>query len=64
MAQPKLGVSAPIKGVENFTVTMCDNGYMIELSGNNEEGNWTNKKIVVKSLDELIEQIQVINSWR
>ena len=42
---------------ESFTVTMYDNGYLIDISGNNH-GDWRNAKIMVPSEEKLIELVK------
>lgn len=39
---------------ESFTINMYDNGYMIEAGGRDQDGNWSNAKILVQSVDELL----------
>lgn len=38
---------------DSFTINRYDNGFMIEVSGKNADGNWATSKIIVKTLDEL-----------
>jgi len=42
---------------ENFSVYMYDNGYVIEISGRNSSEDWVTSKIIVNSLEELLELI-------
>jgi hypothetical protein len=42
-----------VKVSESFTVNMYDNGYMIEVSGRNSQGDWSTAKIMVNNLAEL-----------
>ena len=39
---------------ENFTVNMYDNGFMIEVSGKDSDGEWKTAKIMVQTVDELL----------
>lgn len=39
---------------ESFTINMYDNGYMIEVGGRDKDNNWSNAKILVQSVDELL----------
>lgn len=39
---------------DNFTVNMYDNGYMIEVSGQDETEEWASARILCSTLDELI----------
>jgi len=43
---------------EAFTINMYDNGYMIEVSGRDHEDEWKTAKIIVSSVDELIELVK------
>ena len=39
---------------ENFTINMYDNGFMIEVSGRDDNDDWATAKIMVGSVDELV----------
>lgn len=39
---------------DNYSVYMYDNGFMLEISGRDEDGDWTTAKILCKDMDELI----------
>ena len=39
---------------ESFTVNMYDNGYMIEVGGQDANDDWKNVKLTVRDLDSLI----------
>lgn len=39
---------------DNFSVYMYDNGFMLEISGRDSDGEWTTAKILCKSMDELV----------
>jgi hypothetical protein len=43
---------------DNFTVYMYDNGYMIEVSGRDENENWATAKILCNDLDSLVTLIK------
>jgi hypothetical protein len=43
---------------ESFTINMYDNGYMIEVGGRNKKGDYTNAKILVSTVDELVELVR------
>lgn len=43
---------------ENFTVNMYDNGFMIEIGGKDKKDDWKTAKLMVGSVDELIELIR------
>lgn len=38
---------------DSLTVNMYDNGYMVEVSGRNEDGDWATAKILCSTLDEV-----------
>jgi hypothetical protein len=43
---------------DNFSVYMYDNGFMLEISGRDDEGDWGTAKILCKDMDELIQLIK------
>lgn len=43
---------------ESFTVNMYDNGYMIEIGGRTSGDDWANAKILVNTIEELVELIK------
>ncbi len=43
---------------DNYTVTNCHNGYVIDVSGQNSDENWISAKFVFKTLDELKDAVQ------
>lgn len=47
---------------DNFTVYMYDNGFMFEISGRDENGDWKAAKILCKDLEELINLIKESNT--
>jgi hypothetical protein len=42
-----------VKVNESFTVNMYDNGYMFEVSGRDDEGDYKTVKIMVNDLEQL-----------
>ena len=38
---------------DNLTVNMYDNGFMVEVSGQDSENSWTTAKIMCQTLDEV-----------
>ena len=38
---------------DSLTVNMYDNGYMVEVSGRDDEGDWKSAKIMCATLDEV-----------
>ena len=47
---------------DNFTVYRYDNGYGVEITGRDKEGDWTTAKIVCTSLGDLNVLIQEATS--
>ena len=43
---------------DSFTVNMYDNGFMVEVSGEADDGNWVTVKILANTLDELVELVR------
>ena len=43
---------------DNFSVYMYDNGFMLEISGRSEDGEWSTAKILCKDMDELVSLIK------
>ena len=38
---------------DNFTVYRYENGYMLEISGRDKDGEWKTSKIIAASIDDL-----------
>ena len=57
MAKPKTNVkkiSDKLKNVnDSFTVNMYDNGFMLEIGGQDHTETWSQAKIMVSTVDEL-----------
>lgn len=43
---------------DNFTVYMYDNGFMIEVSGRDDNENWVTTKVLCNTLDDLVTLIK------
>ncbi len=43
---------------DNYTITNCQNGFVVEVSGQDSEENWITTKFVFKTLDELKDAVQ------
>lgn len=57
--QPSVKISDKLNKVnDSFTVNMYENGYMIEVSGRDDEDEWTSTKIIATSLDDLIDLVR------
>lgn len=39
---------------ESFTVNMYDNGYMFEIGGKDDNGDWKNAKIMCSTVEQLL----------
>lgn len=42
---------------DSFTVNMYDNGFMFEISGRDSADDWKSAKIVVNTIDDLVDLI-------
>jgi hypothetical protein len=63
MAKPsvenKVSVAERLEKVsDSLTVHIYDNGYMLEISGRNDDGDWKTSKIVATNLDDLFKLIE------
>lgn len=57
--QPTAKISDKLNKVnDNFTINMYENGFMIEVSGRNDEDEWVSTKIIATSLDDLIDLVR------
>lgn len=52
----------PSKVSDSFTVNMYDNGYMVEVSGRNDDNDWTTAKILCNDLDAMLEVAKEIST--
>lgn len=43
---------------DNYTITNCHNGFVVEVSGQDKDDTWITAKHVVKTLDELYVVVQ------
>jgi hypothetical protein len=43
---------------DSLTVNMYDNGYMVEVSGRDDDDNWKTAKILCSTLEEVYEVIK------
>jgi hypothetical protein len=39
---------------DSFTINMYDNGYMVEVSGRDSDGEWKTAKVLCQNLDQVI----------
>ena len=47
-----------VNGVDNFSVSILDNGYTLEYTGNNSDNDWDTNKVIVGDVDKLCELIR------
>ena len=43
---------------DSFTINMYDNGFMLEIGGRSSDDDWTNVKLTVSSIEELVALIK------
>lgn len=43
---------------ESFTINMYDNGFMLEIGGRNKKEDWKTAKLMVSTVDELVELVK------
>lgn len=43
---------------ESYTINMYDNGYMLDIGGEDAEGYWRSAKILVSDVDSLLELVK------
>jgi hypothetical protein len=61
MAKTSIG-SKLVKVNENFSINMYDNGFMIEVGGVDKKDDWKTAKVMVSTVDELIEIIKEVTA--
>lgn len=54
----KNSIGKVVKGVDSITLNLYDNGYMLECSGQDTEGDWVTAKLVCNTVDEACELIK------
>jgi hypothetical protein len=45
---------------ESYTINMYDNGFMIEIGGRDSEDEWKNAKLMVPTVEQLIELVREV----
>ena len=45
---------------DSFTINMYDNGFMIEIGGQNKNDEWSTAKILVSEINDLLEIIKEV----
>jgi hypothetical protein len=53
---------AIVNGVDSFSVSILDNGYTLEYTGNNSDNDWTTNKVIVGDVDKLCELIRGVTA--
>ena len=43
---------------DNFSITLCENGFVVDVSGSDSNDDWINSKIVFNSLEDLMDFIK------
>lgn len=51
-----------VKVNDVYSVTMCANGYVVEITGRDAQENWSTSKLICTSMAELIELLGEIDS--
>jgi hypothetical protein len=46
---------------DNFSITLCENGFVVDVSGSDSNDDWINSKIVFNSLEDLMSFIKDIS---
>ena len=47
---------------ENFSITRCDNGFMVDISGKDLENDWKSLKLICNTEEDLLTVIKQINT--
>lgn len=50
------------KVCDSFTINMYDNGFMVEVSGRDDDGEWTTAKILCQELEQVIAVVTEVAS--
>ena len=51
-----------VNGVDSFSVSILDNGFTLEYTGNNSDNDWTTNKVIVGDVDKLCELIRGVTA--
>lgn len=43
---------------DSFNVSMVDNGFVFEIGGRNEDGEWSRAKVIVTTIEDLLSLIK------
>jgi hypothetical protein len=52
------GKKQVVKNVSDFSVSVFDNGFTLQYSGNDADGDWADTKVIVSDIDKLCELIR------
>lgn len=53
--EKEMKISEKLAKIESsYTVNQYDNGYMVDVSGQDSEDNWTSVKIVCNTIEEVV----------
>lgn len=47
---------------DSFTINMYDNGFMIDVSGRDSDGEWKSARILCQNLEQVIELVSEITT--
>ena len=47
-----------VSGVTDISISFADNGFVVDYSGQDDEGDWQSVKIVVTSMDDLVDTVR------
>jgi hypothetical protein len=47
---------------DSYTINRYDNGWMVEVSGNDDEDDWVSSKVICNTEEELIEIVKEYNT--
>ena len=53
---------AIVNGIDSFSVSILDNGYTLEYTGNNSDNDWVTNKVIVGDVDKLCELIRGVTA--
>lgn len=47
---------------DSFTINMYDNGFMVDVSGRDDDGDWKSARILCQNLEEVIAIVTEVSS--
>jgi hypothetical protein len=51
-----------VKVSDSFTINMYDNGFMVDISGKDLDGEWSSAKILCQNLEQVIAIVSEVSS--